>query len=123
MAIKRLNVSRDQLAAVFKTHDVIKQFENLFQFADDSSTSAAEESFSIENSFASIVDAMSFAPYAYYNRPDINNPPTGFLVKQGDTYYECGTYEEYAQIAGAVFDLEESVTDDDGELVWDNILN
>lgn len=119
MAQNKLNVSRDQLAAIFKTHDVIKQFENLFQFAEDSSTSAAEESFSIENSFASIVDAMSFAPYAYYNKQDMNSPPSGFLIKQGDTYYECATKEEFDQIAGTVFDEDIAVIDDDGSLVYE----
>lgn len=48
MATKRLNLSRDQLATFLKNHEQIKQFERLFQIADEVSPSSDTTGISIQ---------------------------------------------------------------------------
>lgn len=48
MATQRLNLSRDQLATFLKNHEQIKQFERLFQIADEVSPSSDTTGISIQ---------------------------------------------------------------------------
>ena len=52
MATQKLNLTRDQLATFLKNHEQIRQFERLFQIADDVSPSSDTQGISIEASNA-----------------------------------------------------------------------
>ena len=48
MATQKLNITRDQLATFLKNHELIKQFENLIQIADEVSPSSDTTGISIQ---------------------------------------------------------------------------
>jgi len=52
MATQKLNLTRDQLATFLKNHEQIRQFERLFQVADEVSPATDTEGISIEASNA-----------------------------------------------------------------------
>lgn len=52
MATQKLNLTRDQLATFLKNHEQIRQFERLFQIADEVSPSSDTQGISIEASNA-----------------------------------------------------------------------
>ena len=61
MATQKLNITRDQLATFLKNHELIKQFENLIQVADDVSPASDTQGISIQagNADASANEAMA----------------------------------------------------------------
>jgi fermentation-respiration switch protein FrsA (DUF1100 family) len=52
MATQKLNLTRDQLATFLKNHEQIRQFERLFQVADEVAPSSDTQGISIEASNA-----------------------------------------------------------------------
>lgn len=61
MATQKLNLTRDQLATFLKNHEQIKQFERLFQVADEVSPSSDTTGISIQagNADAAATDALA----------------------------------------------------------------
>jgi hypothetical protein len=61
MATQKLNLTRDQLATFLKNQEQIKQFERLFQIADEVSPSSDTQGISIEasNAGAAANDALA----------------------------------------------------------------
>ena len=61
MATQKLNLTRDQLATFLKNHEQIRQFERLFQIADEVSPATDTEGISIEagNADASANEALA----------------------------------------------------------------
>jgi len=61
MATQKLNLTRDQLATFLKNHEQIRQFERLFQVADEVSPATDTEGISIEagNADASANEALA----------------------------------------------------------------
>ena len=61
MATNKLNLTRDQLATFLKNHEQIKQFERLFQIADEVSPSSDTTSISIQagNAEAAATEALA----------------------------------------------------------------
>lgn len=61
MAIQKLNLTRDQLATFLKNHEQIKQFERLFQLADEVAPSSDTTGISIQagNADAAATEALA----------------------------------------------------------------
>jgi hypothetical protein len=61
MATRKLNITRDQLATFLKNHELVKQFENLIQVADEVSPATDTQGISIQagNADASANEALA----------------------------------------------------------------
>ena len=61
MATQKLNLTRDQLATFLKNHEQIKQFERLFQLADEVAPSSDTTGISIQagNADAAATEALA----------------------------------------------------------------
>lgn len=59
MANRKLGLPRDQLAAFLKTHEQIKQFENLFLAVDESAPAAVEGAYMAETAQATATEALA----------------------------------------------------------------